>query len=105
MRKIRAMNFSEATAMRNPLPTDTRRLEHQRGNARAALVMTRYLVDKYSGVIGEVELQTLLQNIVRAEGLLKEASMSEIDDALALLDNVRECIMQVPGLAVVRDED
>jgi hypothetical protein len=77
---------------------DVSRLEHQRGNAQAAFIMTRHLVDKYSEALQRKELEGIRQLLEKVDQLLREGAMPQIEDALTLLDEVRDRILRIPAL-------
>lgn len=77
---------------------DVSRLEHQRGNAQAAFIMTRHLVDKYSEALQRKELEGIRDLLEKVDGLLRDGAMPQIEDALSLLDEVRDRILRIPAL-------
>ncbi len=78
--------------------SDVSKLEHQRGNAQAAFIMTRHLVEKYSEALQRKELEGIRQLLERVDRLLRDGAMPQIEDALVLLDEIRERILRIPAL-------
>ena len=81
------------------MTADITRLEHLRGNAQAALTMTRHLVDKYAEALSHKDLESVRRSMEQIEALLTKGGMPQIDEALGLLDEIRERIITVPALS------
>ncbi|MGC4122312.1 MAG: hypothetical protein QM765_48570 [Myxococcales bacterium] len=60
--------------------------------------MTRHLVDKYSEALQRKELEGIRQLLEKVDALLRDGAMPQIEDALVLLDEIRERILQIPAL-------